>query len=102
MLKSYMDRNYSEEINLEKASRIVGLEKKYFSAYFRKRTGVCFKDWVAQFRVEKAMAMMQEHNFSITEIAFDVGFHDLRTFERSFKKRTGMTPRAYKISVRPA
>ena len=39
---------------------------------------------------------------TITDIAFAVGFQDLRTFERSFKKSTARTPRSFKASVRPS
>ena len=101
-VKDYVDRKYDEEISLTEAARIAGLEKKYFSTYFRQKTGVCFKDWVTEVRVSQAKAMMEVQNYNITEIGFAVGFRDLRTFERAFKRCTGMTPRDFKNSVRPS
>ena len=101
-VKDYMDRNYSEKVSLKKLAQIAGLEEKYFSTYFRKKTGICCKDWVAQFRVSRAKEMMEVQNYNITEIGFAVGFGDLRTFERAFKRCTGMTPREFKNSVRPS
>ena len=100
-VKNYVESNYEQQISLSKAARIAGLERKYFSAYFRKKTGVCFKDWVTEVRINRAKLMMGIQSHSITEIAYAVGFGDLRTFERAFKRSTGMTPREFKNSVRP-
>lgn len=101
-VREFVNQNYTEEISLKKAAEIAGLEKKYFSTYFREKTGVCFKDWIAEVRVSRAKSMMELQNYNITEIGFAVGFRDLRTFERAFKRCTGMTPRAFKNSVRPS
>jgi AraC-like DNA-binding protein len=38
----------------------------------------------------------------LTHIAGLVGFRDLTTFERAFKKQTGLTPMKFKKSVRPS
>ena len=44
---------------------------------------------------------MRSQDHSITEIAYAVGFRDLRTFERAFKRHTGQTPLSFKKSVAP-
>ena len=44
---------------------------------------------------------MKSRDFAITEVAEEVGFRDLRTFERAFKKYTLTTPREFKKSVVP-
>lgn len=100
-VKDYVDGKYDQDISLKEAARIAGLEKKYFSTYFRQKTGVCFRDWVAETRVSKAKAMMEVQSYNISEIAFAVGFRNLRTFERAFKRCTGMTPREFKNFVQP-
>lgn len=38
---------------------------------------------------------------SVARVAFAVGFRDVRTFERAFKRCVGLTPSAYRASVRP-
>jgi len=48
-----------------------------------------------------AMELMKSRDFAITEVAEEVGFRDLRTFERAFKKYTLTTPREFKKSVVP-
>ena len=100
-VEQYVYQNYCENISLKTAARFAGLEEKYFSAYFHAKTGVCFKDWLTHVRVTRAIELMKDHDESITAVAFTVGFQDLRTFERVFKRSTGLTPRAFKRSARP-
>jgi AraC-like DNA-binding protein len=101
-VEQYVHNNQCESISLRKAAQLAGLEEKYFSAYFRAKTGVCFKDWLTHLRVTLAVDLIRDHNESITNIAFSVGFRDLRTFERVFKKHMGLTPQAFKLSARPS
>ncbi len=100
-LREYVEQGYSEPIPLEKAASIAALESSYFSTYFRAKVGITFTEWLRQVRIRKAMKLMKASDFSITEVAYEVGFGDLRTFGRAFKKHTRMTPREFKKSVAP-
>ncbi len=100
-LRKYVEQSYSEPIPLEKAAGIAALESSYFSNYFRAKVGITFTEWLRQVRIEKAMELMKANDSSITHIAYEVGFGDLRTFERAFKKHTRMTPSEFKKSVAP-
>ena len=100
-VKEHVDQYYSEEISLEKAARIAATEKTYFSTFFRKKVGITFTDWLRRLRVAKAIEIMKTRNASICEIAFEVGFGDLRSFERAFKRYTNLTAREFKQTMLP-
>ncbi len=100
-LRQYVEQSYSEPISLKKAASVAALESSYFSSYFRAKVGINFTDWLRQVRIRKAMELMKSRDFAITEVAEEVGFRDLRTFERAFKKYTLTTPREFKKSVVP-
>jgi len=100
-LREYVEQNYSEPIPLEKAAGIAVLESSYFSCYFHVKIGITFTDWLRQVRIKKAMELMKASDFSITEVAYEVGFMSLGSFERTFKKYTLKTPREFKKSVLP-
>lgn len=100
-VKSFVDENYSENLPLSRVARVAGLERSYFSAFFHSKTGVCYRDWLSHKRVLLAARRLAESDDSITNVGFSVGFNDLRTFERAFKKWLGQTPRAYKARARP-
>lgn len=101
LLKKYIEGHPDEPISLGKAARITATEKTYFSSFFRRKVGITFTDWIRRFRVARAMKIMKDRDSSITEIAYEVGFSDLRTFERAFKRLTRKTPREYRRAVQP-
>ncbi len=100
-VKEHVDQFYAEEMSLEKAARIAATEKTYFSTFFRKRVGITFTDWLRRLQVAKGIEIMKTRNKSICDIAFEVGFGNLRSFERAFKKYMKMTAREYKQSIAP-
>ena len=101
-VREFGQANLSQELPIQEVAKIAGLSPKYFTAFFRQHTGTCFRDWLASIRIDRARALLSERTRPVTEVAFLVGFRDVRTFQRTFKKLTGMTPRAFKKSVAPA
>jgi AraC-like DNA-binding protein len=88
-------------IRLEEAAEIACLETKYFSKFFHKKVGIRFSVWIRSFRIAEAVKLMGASERSITELAYLVGFGDVRTFERAFKKEMHICPKAYRDILRP-
>ena len=101
-VREYVEHHLSDDLSLGRVARVAGLERRYFSSFFHKKTGVRFTEWVTSCRIERAMHQLTKKNYAISNVAFAVGFQDVRTFQRAFKKLTGMTPRDYKRAVRPS
>jgi len=97
----FVTAHVSKPISLDAAAKLAGLERKYFSAFFHSKVGATFSEWVRILRVRRAMDLMRVHEDSIPRTAFAAGFQDVRTFERAFKRYVGMSPQAYRASVRP-
>jgi len=100
-VKQYVDKHFSDPLDLEQMAEVAGLEKTYFSTYFRQKTGIRFHQWLNWYRVKQALSIMSFRDMPITEIAMAVGFQELRTFERAVRKYTGSTPRSIKKKLRP-
>ena len=101
-LKRHCEVHLTETISLKKAAQIAGFEASYLSAYFHNKVGVCFKCWLALLRVQRAEDIMRSSDVPIARIAQDVGFHCQTSFERNFKRCTGITASQFKRSVRPS
>ena len=97
----YVREHLSEPLTLVVVAEVSCLEPKYFSAYFRQKTGILFNRWLAMLRVNQACSLLRGQDRSIREVATAVGFKDIRTFERTFKRLRGMTPREFQALVRP-
>ncbi len=52
-------------------------------------------------RIPNAIYLMKTSDLSVTQIAYEVGFVEMLTFAREFKKHTLMTPKEFKNSLRP-
>ena len=100
-VKRFVDDHLGGPVSLGVAADVAGLEKTYFSKFFRRKTGICFRDWLSAVRVRRALELMTARALSITEIAFAVGFRDLRTFERAVERCTGLCPSAVRNRLRP-
>jgi len=99
-VKRHVDEHFDEPFSLADAAKLVALEKTYFCRLFRDKVGVSFLDWLSRERINRALLMLMNHDHSITDLAFAVGFMDLRTFERAFKKFTAVTPHQCRKIVR--
>lgn len=100
-VRDYVEQNPSKEVPLSAAAKIAVLESTYFSALFHEKVGVTFSEWLQYVRIRRALEMMNWGDYSISEIAYAVGFANLRTFERTFKKWTNVNPRTFKVLCRP-
>jgi two-component system, response regulator YesN len=97
----FVHQHPSQQIRLADAARVACMERKYFSAFFREKTAVRFREWIALIRIERAMNLMRGQDQPVTRIGLAVGYKDVRTFERAFKRLTGTTPRDFRASIRP-
>ncbi len=100
-VKRFVEENYSEEISLDTAAGIAGMERTSFSRFFSSKVGVSFTQWLTRTRIAKARNLMKKSNYSISEITYTVGFSNLRTFEKAFKKLTDLTPSEFKVFLEP-
>ena len=93
-VRSFLEKNYSEEISLEQAADVACMERTSFSRFFGSKVGISFTQWLRRIRIAKAQDLMRKNNLTIIEITYAVGFSNLRTFERVFKELTDSTPLA--------
>ena len=93
----YVSENIQTEIREEEAAALCHYSVTYFSKIFRKKVGMCFRDYVTHQRIgmAKRMLTLNEHT-KIAYIAYLCGYQDVSYFSRMFKKKTGSTPGAYR------
>lgn len=93
---SYISRDLSIRVPLALAARIAGLEARYFSKRFHRTVGLGFAEWNERTRVEEAKRLLEIVDLSITAVAAAVGYVDLTTFERAFRRCEQLCPREYR------
>lgn len=99
-VQRFCEENPDARISLVDAARVANLEASYFSSFFHEKTGVCFHSWLNYTRVLRAMHSLADTDLSITLVSRRVGFRDLRTFQRAFKRFATVTPTEYRKQAR--
>jgi YesN/AraC family two-component response regulator len=94
----YIEENLSSELSLSKIASHANLSKYHFSRTFKRLTGFSPMEFVVILKMNKAKKLFTEKNLSISKVAEQIGYLDLRNFERRFKKHTGLTPSLFKKS----
>lgn len=93
----YIHKHLAEELSLEKISKEFFLSKSRLNQVFRSVTGFSVGEYIITCRIKKA-CMLLNSNMPIQEISSATGFGDPTHFNRTFKKRMGVTPGAYQKS----
>ena len=99
-VRLFVKEHLEGDISLETAD-VAGLERHYFSRHFYRAVGVHFREWLHGVRVRSAAKILSKHDESVLDVAYSVGYRDIRTFQRAFKGYFGVTPREYKLGKRP-
>ena len=91
----YIDKNYSEKINLTGLSQVMHLNKSYLCRLFKEITGNGISEYINYVRIHKAVQMLKSDK-TISEIAYECGFLSLAYFNRVFKKYKFYAPNEYR------
>lgn len=92
----YIQRNYMKPLTLEKVAEFIGYSPSYFSKVFKLETGITFRNYLNQLRIEKSKSLLLSSSASISEICSTVAFEDQSYFCKVFKKFVGVTPDRYR------
>ena len=93
--KAYIRSHLDCNIKAKDVAALVGLSEAYFTIYFKNHSGVNFRDYILSEKMEYAKSLICAQNCSITEIAYQIGYQDYRSFSRAFKNTVGMSPSEY-------
>ena len=95
-----IESNLASDLSLRTIAETLNISSSYLSTIFKKETGMTITDFIAQRRVERAKELLRTTRLQIQTIAQHCGIVDVHYFSKIFKKITGMTPKAYRDSLK--
>lgn len=96
-LKQIIQDQVDSNLNLSEISRSLDINPSYLSREFSKHFGnLSFGEYIRKLRIEKALELIKDNTYSLTEIAYLTGFSDQSHFTKTFRQHTGKNPSAYK------
>ncbi|MDQ6422857.1 helix-turn-helix domain-containing protein [Paenibacillus sp. LHD-117] len=93
---AFVEKNYTEELSLDKLSTRFFLSREHISRRFKQEIGITLSSYVTQLRVNQAKRWLSESDEKMYSIALKLGYQDENYFSRLFKKNVGMTPLEYR------
>jgi len=88
----HIDTRLEERITLVELATLLDVSVSRFKFRFKKEMGVPPAEYIQRRRIEEARRRLKETKFSITQIAFDLGFSSSQYFATVFKRYTGSAP----------
>lgn len=88
----YVKKHHAEPITLDDVCEHFAYSRSFVSHAFKRSTGKSFREYLTDFRLEDAKALLLYSDLSITEISYSVGFCDSSYFSNVFKSKVGISP----------
>ncbi|MBQ6231501.1 MAG: helix-turn-helix transcriptional regulator [Eubacterium sp.] len=92
----YIYDHLHEQITLECLAENENLSPSYFSKLFAREIGTPVKSYILSIKINTAKNMLRESKYSISDIAFSLGFSSQSAFTAAYKKLTGKTPARFR------
>lgn len=92
----WLAHRYMLDIALDQAAEAMGMSTFYFSRMFRTAYNQTFLEYLAEYRIARAVELLQSTEFTVREIAQRVGYPDAGYFSKVFKRYIGITPTEYR------
>lgn len=99
-IRSYMEQESANpNLSLDYLSDLFDISSKSLSKLFKEETGQKFVDYLIELRIRHAQKLLEETHLSIQDIAEQVGYANVISFGRMFKKIVCQSPGEYRERI---
>ncbi|NWN91216.1 helix-turn-helix domain-containing protein [Marinobacter adhaerens] len=99
-LQDWLEENYCEAVTLQSLTHISGLTMRSLIRRFKQATGDTPTGYLQAIRIEAARRHLENSRLPVEEITRRVGYEDVSSFSRLFRKQSGLSPGAYRSRFR--
>lgn len=92
----YLNANFtSPDISISTVARHFYFNQSYLTRIFKESTGISPIRYIIVLRMRRAVELLERKNFSISQIAYALGYKNQFYFSKEFKKYFGVQPSKY-------
>ncbi len=91
-----LDKISDPDMKIDDIAQAMGMSRSVLYGKIKNAVGMTPIDFVRHIRIMKAIEMLKNTDYTLTNIAFSVGFSDPKYFSKVFKKEMGMIPSDYR------
>jgi AraC-like DNA-binding protein len=94
-----VEKNWNEnKLSVAEFAHELGMSKSQLDRKLKVLSGLSPNDFVKEYRLRKAISLMEDGTMNIAEITMAIGFTNLSYFTKRFRKRFGKAPSEYAAS----
>lgn len=93
----YLDRHSLQQINIKELARSTFISQRYFHTLFKKQTGKSLISFIRDYKIMVACDLLRTTNLCVSDIMERIDMNDSKNFYSTFKSKTGITPRQYRL-----
>lgn len=94
--QTYIENNFRQKITVDQLAEMVSVGKRSLERRFKKATANTLYEYAQRVKIEAAKKHLEMSSKKITDIMYEVGYSDTKTFRTSFKMVTGLLPKEYR------
>jgi len=88
----FVNKFFFQNLTIKNLSERFGVSPSYISRLFKRQLNTYFVDYLHALRIKRAKSLLLSTDMHIYEISVESGFDSFRTFSRTFKQATQLTP----------
>ncbi len=96
LAQKYLNENYMRDMNITDVADHLDISYSYLSKIFRIKAGITLRDYLNNVRIENSKKYLEETFLTLNEIAEKVGYNNVQSYQRFFKKYMNITPGDYR------
>lgn len=94
-VQNYIQTSYDQKMTVERIADQIGLDRRYLSSLFKKKTGYTIQEFIVKVRLEESLRFLKQ-GYSVQEAAQLSGYEDISNYSKMFKKKYGQSPAAWR------
>ena len=94
--KSYLQKNFREDVTLSTISEDFYMTSQYFSKIFKEQVGQTFYKYLTNLRLNFAKNLLENGKGNLLHVAMESGFPNVNALNRAFKEKEGLLPSEYR------
>ncbi|ADL03570.1 helix-turn-helix transcriptional regulator [Lacrimispora saccharolytica] len=92
----FIRNHYREKIYIRDLASLANMNEQYFCRFFKKALGRTPTEYINDYRIRKAISLLETTDLPVMNICLDSGFFNLGNFLKIFRRYTGTTPLQYR------
>lgn len=92
----YIREHYDENISVSQLAKLENYNLSYYNEWFKQQTGMSPGQFIRHVRMETAKELLWTTQYTILEIALQVGYQNPAAFSRAFAQTVGCPPVTYR------